>query len=363
MPWIGPAISIGTSLLTGGDGGGGGGYSSNQGSGGPQYYIPTGLSSADTNWQNAYGQAENLANNANTQTLPLYQKTLAAQNAINYQPWQSAAIDVSHQYDWLNTIASQQGNQYGDAANRASGQQQSLYGAGNQVYQTALDPQNALYGRTQQQLQDQVRAGQAARGLGNSAVGAAEENQAMSNFNIDWQNQQLARQAQGLQAMGQASNAGGAQGQLYGADMAAQMASYGAIPGNTMQSGQIQAKTAQEIANMPAQNAAAYASNLANNQALYGQLMNQSIPYMNYGTGATNGAYNAFSGQQANQNQQSAAMGNAIGGIVSQSGLGGWLNKNIFGGGNTGYDGGYGMPTGGGYNQSTADWMSSQGLW
>jgi hypothetical protein len=72
---------------------------------------------------------------------------------------------------------------------------QGLYPYAGQVMQAGFDPQNALYDRTQHQLQEQTRAGQAARGLGVSPFGAGLENKAMSDFNIDWQNNQLQRMA------------------------------------------------------------------------------------------------------------------------------------------------------------------------
>lgn len=75
-------------------------------------------------------------------------------------------------------------------------------GAAGQVLNTGFDPQQALYNRTAQQLQDQIRVGQAARGTTMSPYGAGQEAGAMSNFNIDWQNNQLARQTQALQAFG-----------------------------------------------------------------------------------------------------------------------------------------------------------------
>lgn len=84
--------------------------------------------------------------------------------------------------------------------------------AGRAVLNNAFDPQNALYNRTAQQLQDQVRVGQAARGITSSPYGAGLENSAMANFNIDWQNNLLNRQVQGLGAAGtagtQAANLG-----------------------------------------------------------------------------------------------------------------------------------------------------------
>lgn len=98
-----------------------------------------------------------------------------------------------------------QGGQY------IASQGQNLYGAGNQVANTAFDPQNALYNRTAQQVQDFSRASQAARGIQTTPYGAGLENQAMSDFNIDWQNQQLARQISGAGAMAGAYGAGGQQ--------------------------------------------------------------------------------------------------------------------------------------------------------
>ena len=73
-------------------------------------------------------------------------------------------------------------------------------GYGAKIMDMALDPQNALYGRTQQQLQEQTRAGLASRGINMSGAGAGIENQAMNNFNIDWQNNQLGRGVQGAGA-------------------------------------------------------------------------------------------------------------------------------------------------------------------
>lgn len=93
------------------------------------------------------------------------------------------------------------------------GQQQLQQGAG-QVLQTSMDPQQALYQRTLQQTQDQQRAGQAARGVAMTPYGAGLENQALHNFNMDWQDKQLQRQTQGLGAAGSALSQGSQMGQV-----------------------------------------------------------------------------------------------------------------------------------------------------
>ncbi len=95
----------------------------------------------------------------------------------------------------------QQGARYGeDTAARTMGfskgllpQARSLQSYGAQIGQMGFDPQGALYDRTLHQVQEQQRAGQAARGIGMSPYGAGLEGDATRNFNIDWQNQQLKR--------------------------------------------------------------------------------------------------------------------------------------------------------------------------
>lgn len=82
----------------------------------------------------------------------------------------------------------------------------SLWNAGQQTYNTSLDPQNALHDRAQGQVVDSTRAGESARGLAMGPYGAGLENKAVSDFNIDWQNQQLQRQAQGTGSFAQAGN-------------------------------------------------------------------------------------------------------------------------------------------------------------
>lgn len=92
-------------------------------------------------------------------------------------------------------------------SNILQGYQAPLAGGAANILQTAFDPQNALFNRTQQQLQEQTRAGLEARGIDTTPYGAGIESKAMSDFDIDWQNYQLQRQATGLGAAGTAYNA------------------------------------------------------------------------------------------------------------------------------------------------------------
>jgi hypothetical protein len=109
--------------------------------------------------------------------------------------------------------ANQAGGIYGSmvpgamrASQQAMGAGQQALGASQQIYNTAFDPQQDLYRQQQQRTLDQANMTNSMYGLGASPVGAGAANQALSNFNIDWQNQQLGRQIQGQQALGQGIN-------------------------------------------------------------------------------------------------------------------------------------------------------------
>jgi hypothetical protein len=84
----------------------------------------------------------------------------------------------------------------------------SLVPYAQNIMDTGFDPQSQLYARTAQQVADQARAGEAARGINMTPYGAGLENDAMRNFNIDWQNQQLGRQATAAGAAGSLEQAG-----------------------------------------------------------------------------------------------------------------------------------------------------------
>jgi hypothetical protein len=77
---------------------------------------------------------------------------------------------------------------------------QSMYGMGQGLMMSGFDPQSALFGRGQQRTMDRANAINAMSGVGTSPYGAGTANTALTNFDLDWQNQQLARQAQAASA-------------------------------------------------------------------------------------------------------------------------------------------------------------------
>ena len=86
-------------------------------------------------------------------------------------------------------------------------------GASQQALNTAFDPQNALHNKLFQQQQDQNRANQAAAGVATTPYGSGLSTQGDQNFDIAWQQAQLANQAQGAQTAQTLQNAALAPGQ------------------------------------------------------------------------------------------------------------------------------------------------------
>lgn len=71
----------------------------------------------------------------------------------------------------------------------------TLQGAAGQILQTGFDPQQALYDRTLNQVSQQSAAANANSGVMGTPYGQSVADQNLSNFNINWQNNQLGREA------------------------------------------------------------------------------------------------------------------------------------------------------------------------
>jgi hypothetical protein len=184
---VGGGLSIANSLSS--SGGGSGGNSSTG-------YIPQAQGTADTDYQNfmTQFQAALQANGGNMQAA-----LTAAQAAV--APGGTFANNAQTTSNVGNAMVTQAGNM--------QGAQQQLQNAGNQLYQTSLDPQQTLFNQQRQQVADAANANSSMRGIGMGAQAAGLSNQADSNFLTNWQNQQLQRQATGLQGMTSANQAAG----------------------------------------------------------------------------------------------------------------------------------------------------------
>jgi len=215
-----------------------------------------------------------------------------------------------------------------------------MIGASNAVLGSAFDPQGALYGRTLGQVTDQEGAYLANAGLGTTPYGAGLMGQTLGNFNIDWQNQQLGREVQGLGAytggIGAAGQtAAGAYG--LGANAATGGAQFGGLPWSTFNT----------IGGMPLgllSGASQYGVGAAN---IPQQQIGDWQQYVSGAGGINQGATQLF-GQELNQarlaSQQQAMAGQQLGYGLGQLGTGLGLPQTFGGGGGGG--GNYGTSGG-----------------
>lgn len=158
----------------------------------PTTYNPGWQQGADQQFQNLAQSTGTWASALPSTVAPLYSNVLG--DVLN-NPNAASAMSTAGQVSGLG-----QGVGAADLSGASA-----MNGAGNAglsaalaALQTGFDPQQALYNRTQQQTLDQANAAAAMYGLGSSPYGAGVTGQTMSNFNIDWQNAQLARQLSAL---------------------------------------------------------------------------------------------------------------------------------------------------------------------
>lgn len=148
-----------------------------------------------------------------------------------------------------------------DYGNQWSAQGPQMFQYANQMMNEGFDPQNEFYDRAAGQQQNQMRASQGARGIQMSPYGAGLENHGMSDFNIDWRNQQLQRQALASQGASQLWGQGGQAiqgGQQMAAGAPQQVAGYaGQLQQLGMNANAPQMWGAQQYGNMFGQGTAA----------------------------------------------------------------------------------------------------------
>lgn len=109
------------------------------------------------------------------------QATQAVTNFLTQSPFAPGAIQSAQQAAGIGQLGGQQ-----------------IANATGNVLNTAFDPQSALFNRTQQQVIDQSNAANAMAGVAGTPYGAGVTGENLSNFDINWQAQQLANQQAGL---------------------------------------------------------------------------------------------------------------------------------------------------------------------
>lgn len=178
--------------------------------GSPQTYIPTAQPAGDVSYQNLLGFGSGAGGGlgaAASQIPGVNPAYLAYQQAAGLYP--SAAYNANNYL--INSGAvpgmlagAQTGSNYFNqtVAPALSGAPGALAGSANQVLNTGFDPQQALYNQQSGQARDAANVANAGAGISGTPYGASVAANAQNNFNLNWQNQQLARQQQALQSAG-----------------------------------------------------------------------------------------------------------------------------------------------------------------
>src|SRR5215469_7987052 len=177
------------------------------------YAYPTAQNELSQLTNNPYaGAAQGVANLVSQQMPQAVNEQawggILAQNALNNLGFQTQLGNNAFNPLFGQTVTNLQNNPYYSQA--LGGAQQAagiggtganqMVGAANAVLGTGFDPQSALFNQGRQQTLDAANAANAAAGLGASPYGASNTAQALSNYGINWQNQQLGRQTQALNA-------------------------------------------------------------------------------------------------------------------------------------------------------------------
>lgn len=154
----------------------------------PTNYQPPGQAQAGSQYQdivnNLYGQIT--AGTTPGQQLGPYAQTAGVNAATN--PYAGVA-----QTGALNAVSPGANIQ----AIGQTGANELTSGAG-QILSTGFDPQQALFSQNQNQVMQQVAAANAAAGIQGSPYGASVAGNTLGNFDINWANNQLQREATAL---------------------------------------------------------------------------------------------------------------------------------------------------------------------
>ncbi len=151
----------------------GGGYS------GPQAFVPPNEAAMANQYQGLNSSEQALINQYYGMNSPYAGGVMSGANTAGTMQSGQAALS----------------NQYSGAMGNAANQMLAA---------SPLSPQAYNYGL--QQNTDQANANEAARGIAMSGLGAGLTNQSNQDFNFNWQNQQMARDAQALGAAGSGYN-------------------------------------------------------------------------------------------------------------------------------------------------------------
>lgn len=270
----------------------------------PTPYQPPNQAGAAAGFQQGTSQLSQAGSALSSQVTPQFsQITSNVANNPYYGQAQAGATAAA------NTATSQVAPQQLGAASNLSNLSTLGGMAGASILNTGFDPQQALYNQTQMKTADQANATNSAYGLGNSPYGAGVANQSNTNFNIDWQNAQLARQ---ISALGAYDTNLGATGQGY--TQASDLGTAGLNTQVTAAALPYQTYLQQQQNQLSALGAQVQGTNASN--ALTQQATTDQGQYLNIGQTASQGAIQAAQVNNQANAQAAAGFGNLFGDII-----------------------------------------------
>jgi hypothetical protein len=196
------ATMAGIGGLVGGLSGLFGGGGSSVPSGPPQFIMP-GMGDAASA---AFGNIANMTNVTNALSNTATNPSLSTFQNLYNNPGAASFLSGANTASGMGTTAATNAFNTGGALTSA--------GLGTLPWATSLinagfDPQGALYNKTAGELSNAVNAQNAASGISTTPYGAGVANEAMGNFNINWQNNLLSRMLAGAQGAGGLLTQGG----------------------------------------------------------------------------------------------------------------------------------------------------------
>lgn len=244
-----------------------------------QYYQPQFQGGMDQNFWNMIQQLQQQNQSLQGQVDPTLLSAFQQMGAMDY----SGLINAADRSGAAST-------NYGDLLQQLSQQQRGqipqMQAAQDAIFKSSMDPRGELRSREEQHLIDQSNAINSMYGLGTSGVGGATTKQAVSDFGLNWENQQLARQLQGIQGMNTTNTA-------IGRDIGASAQLYGGSPTAYMAGGATPLSAREHAAQAPMSAAQQYMGAMQQGLNPMYQLLNPQLQYMNYGVGANAGAFDA----------------------------------------------------------------------
>lgn len=229
------------------------------------------------------------------------------------------------------------GGEYAELGDLAAGgagtmfdQSGKMFGAGQDIYEMGRDPRGTQHDFMRHGAVEDARAADSARGIAMSPLSSGHESDAVRNFEMDWQNQQLGRASQGLQGM-QTS------GYYGGLDLGRGMDMAGMQPGFTIASATTPVQSQQSVYQMPMD----WASNFsqaegANVISPYYGIAQGGMPYLGMsGQIGENYSNYDFNSAITKNNMITTGIGQMTTGYDGKSGMGNpanWYTPNAGGG-------------------------------